>query len=282
MTRVIALVTALLLAPKPLDRPFTLVYKATFADMRTKAEKDTAYAVAKAALDARVDADALSAEAEATALADLRKTLDAPPVVETLTLSYDGHTLLIDESPQGPGEANVVLLGPNGDYRFAPGQKDAVRGQFSSTVPYEALGCVPLVGAVLPLLPFMDGNRVLDLPASAVAGSPTYAPATLSQDPRGAVTKIAFRNGSSLTLSAHVPLNGVLAARWIVRTRPGERADYSLLSFLPTSVPNERFRPDHYVADGDEFAVQGRGGFVVDSRKGDLAAQIAAFTKSSP
>ena len=239
------------LSPSPklpaLDAPFTLVYKATLRDVRPKAVKDAALMDVRRELAARVADGALGPEAAEKATAAFAKTLDAPPATTTLTLSYDGRTLLIDEA------AVATLLAPGGTFRFVKGPTDGVRGVWSPGVePGEAR--VPFVGAPLPILPALRAN--------------------LARDPRGAVTRAATP-AETTVLSAHVPLRGALVGRWIVRTDAATRTEYSLVSQLAAALPADRFLPDRYVADGDEIALKGRPNLIVDPRKGGLVRQIA-------
>ena len=232
--------------PSALGAPFTLVYRTTVRDVRPKRVKDDALAAVRRDMATRVGDGSLSPEAAAGAVAAFAKGLDAPPVARTLTLSYDGRTLLIDE------EAVATLVAPGGSFRFVKGPTDAVRGAWSPGVDLGEAD-VPFVGASFPIVP------------------PTRL--NLTRDARGAVTRAATL-GATTVLSAHVPLRGALVGRWIVRTTEGTRAEYSLVSGIAAALPADRFRPDSYVVDGDEIALKGRPNLIVDKRKGDLARQI--------
>lgn len=98
-----------------------------------------------------------------------------------------------------------------------------------------------------------------------------------------------------IALSDFTKLQGRLVARSVAVTeretsmreflgQPKFRTDYALVSATPTPVSPERFDPDHYVADGDDFGISPQNPgpqsalrkFKVDRAKGTLQQQIAA------
>jgi len=274
-----------------LEKPFTLVYRMTFRDIQTPAMKEAAIADRMKELAKEVDADKIR-QADADAEIAAMRTPRAPRVKE-ITVSYDGHTLLFDEPSTGQkgDNPNVNLFDGRFSYHFTPGVKEMEsQGQRCSGTVSHFTWNMPYIGPSLPLFPVVKNGMVLYL--AAWEDKLHYAPAKVTRGPGGSVAKI----DKDLVLSSFTKFQGRFVARSIVRTDwefagpfkglPKFQMEYVLVSAEPTPLPADRFVPDTYLADGDDFSVvpKGPGDIVVpkfkfDRRKGNFAQQVTPFDK---
>lgn len=288
-------------APAPkiptLDKPFTLVYRMTITDVRTPAMKEAAIAARMKELAEEVDADRKTQAQADEEIAEARKPVQ--PRIKTITLSYNGRTLLFDEPSSGSRNdaPSVNLFNGDYSYHFNPGQKDFdAQGQrCPGTVSYYTWN-IPYVGPTLPLFPLSQGGKVLN--TFRWDTKLVYTTGEIKQDKGGSAARIVLGNTEppayEIVLSGYSKLGSRLVARSISVTKrdyhpdsvargvPFEQIEYSLVSASPTPLPAARFLPDTYISNGDSFkfyaSPQDRNPrrFEVDRSKGTLLQQIAA------
>lgn len=285
-----------------IDKPFTLVYRMTITDVRTQAMKDAAIAALTKELVADVDADRKTQAQADEEIAEARKPRG--PQIKTITLSYDGHTLLFDEPSIGDrnDEPNVNLFDGRFTYHFTPGRMNYdSQGQRNLGTVSGFTWNMPYIGPALPFFPLSQGGKVLN--TFGWDSKLVYSVGTIRQNKGGSVGRIALGKATppafEIVPSDYTKLQGRLVARSIVVTKrdyfqdtvalgaPRERIEYSLVSASPTPLAPARFMPDTYLSDGDTFRLyanptdrKGRY-FKIDRSKGTLRQQIAATMGSS-
>lgn len=278
---------------RALTKPFTLVYRMTITDQRNQAMKDADLAKREKELAADVDADRRS-QADADALlAEARKPRET--AVKQLTLSYDGHTFLFDEPTSGTKNdwPNLNLFDGEFSYHFTPGVKNIESIRMPGTISY-FINHLPYVGSSLPLLPLIEGGKVLD--TFAVDTKPVFVEGLIEVARGGAVKHVALGRAPKppyeIMLADFIKVRGVPVARSIVVTNrdfspdfeqaPRERIEYKLVSARSAALPPDRFAPENYVVDGDDIAITDVARHSpahhvkYDHTKGTLQQQIAS------
>lgn len=294
-----------------LDRPFTLVYRVTHRNLRTKEMVDAIVERSRKDLTAQVNADRIKQSDMDKSLADLRRSLEGPPRTWEITVSYDGATLLFQGGPENPRMAandsgslqNMWLVADDKTYRF-----NLNRGKID-VVRYEGIGTwgttCPFVGPSLPRIPIERNGKILipeAFPNDNLRGDRlSYARGKVEGGVNGPVTRIvglSYVDGKMYEerrLSGYRALGDASVAGLVVdrkweaapsgKQMPSEVIEYRLVSAAPESLPASRFDVDAYLSrqggcDVETLNPNQLRHFDYDRSKGPLKAQIEAFLVS--
>lgn len=234
----------------------------------------------------QVDAGNMTQEDMEASLAGIRQL--HPPFERDITLSYDGRTLYLE--CQGGAEPMTFLVRGRNSYRFpqkAPGRLPEFHDGY-----YLYLMPVPIVGASLPYLPFVQDGKILGADAAPMEdGKPIYSPGRF-EEKGGKVVRILGqrpgkkRPGMVTTLTDHRQIGGAMVAGRVsyrIQNQDGktlQTREYRLVSASDRPLPAEQFAPENHLPDVTEiFVDHARRGstFTYDRAKGTLEAQVAAY-----
>jgi len=165
-----------------------------------------------------------------------------------LTISYDGHALLIDDvHPNTPSDEQVDLLRGDESYIFWP-KGNAEPGHFPGTVSY-GLNELPIIGPSLPFLPVIRDGKVLT--TIAFDKQLVYRDGQASTGKDGILRHVRFGNrkdSDTFELSAHREF----LDRWVAGSVDWKvpflhrEIRYKLVEVRSSALSAEAFDPAHY------------------------------------
>lgn len=266
-----------------LDRPFTLVYDVTFENVATPAMRASETAAYRARLTKDYDADRITRDEMESRVAKFRDGMDKVRH-DQITLSYDGHTLLI-ESENPERQTMLIADGHTMDIHL--------NGQGMSASPqngvFICMGPPPLIGISLPYVPMTRGDKLIDplaYPRTGFTGDGLsyFGVCGVEGGEKVPVKRLIAYDAKTKRVTdfwsfsdhrkfgdawvagtaTHIdfdfyPTPIDLVAFEKVRDKtpllPKRRTTYRMVSISPTALPTERFVPEAYLDETSFVAV---------------------------
>jgi RNA polymerase sigma factor (sigma-70 family) len=243
-----------------LNKPFTLEYSFVVSKLAPQAEIDANLAQEKKRIDADLDADRISVQEHDRQIVEGIRQANIRRREGTLTLSYDGHALLIDQNMTSPDSNRQATLIRDGQtLELFPGNSTCYWWpKLFMSVPPD----IPFVGPSLPYLPTFKGEDLLDIDSG-----PTYRPgkAVINKDGSAAEFDLsADKKGhywNRYVLTDDLLIQGQRVARKITHIQETSwRTEYVLTYGRSEGLPQDRFLPDTYLSEDQPIQLNLPGG----------------------